>query len=38
MIEMGERFRDHLLEMARHGNELELTDLCARFTTDVIGN
>lgn len=35
---MGERFCDHLSEMARHGNELEMTDLSARFTTDVIGN
>lgn len=38
MIEMSERFRDHLLEAAQQNNELEMKDLSARFTTDVIGN
>lgn len=37
MIEVCERFRDHLLEAAKQCNELEMKDLCARFTTDVIG-
>lgn len=38
MIEMGKRFRDHLSEVTRQSNEVDIKDLCARFTTDVIGN
>lgn len=38
-MEVCERFRGHLLEAIRQNNEksLEMKDLCARFTTDVIG-
>lgn len=37
MAAMGERFRDHLLKMVQHCEELEFKELCARFTTDING-
>lgn len=37
MIEVGERFRDHLLKVVELYEELEMKELCARFTTDIIG-
>lgn len=37
VVEIGERFRDHLLEVVQQHNEIEMKDLCSRFTTDIIG-
>lgn len=37
MVAVGERLRDCLSEMVEQNDELEIHDLCARFTTDVIG-
>lgn len=37
IIEVGVRFRDHLAEVVKQHNELEMKELCARFTTDIIG-
>lgn len=37
MIEVGKRFENHLFEIVQQCNELEMRELCARFTTDNIG-
>lgn len=37
IVEVGERFRDCLFEIVEQHDELEMKDLCARFTTDIIG-
>lgn len=37
VVEVGERFKDCLQEKIQDNNELEIKDLLARFTTDVIG-
>lgn len=37
VIKMVERLRDCLLDEARQHEELDIKDLCARWTTDVIG-
>lgn len=37
VIKMVERLRDCLLDEARQHEELDVKDLCARWTTDVIG-
>lgn len=37
IVEVGERFRDCLFELTQQHDQLEMKDLCARFTTDVIG-
>lgn len=37
IVEVGYRFRDCLLEMVQQNEQLDIKDLCARFTTDVIG-
>lgn len=38
VAEVGDRFRDHLFELVQQHDELEIKDLCACFTTDVIGS
>lgn len=37
VVEVGERLRDCLQEIVKEDEELEIKDLLARFTTDVIG-
>lgn len=37
IVEVGERFRDHLHDIVGKHDQLEIRDLLARFTTDVIG-
>lgn len=37
VVEVGERFNDCLREIIQDNNEVEIKDLLARFTTDVIG-
>lgn len=37
VVEVGERFRDCLTKVVQQHDELEMKDLLARFTTDVIG-
>lgn len=37
IVEVGERFRDHLKAVVKDHNILEIKELLARFTTDVIG-
>lgn len=37
IVGFGERFRNCLLELVQQHDELEMKDLLARFTTDVIG-
>lgn len=37
IVEVGERFRDCLFDVVKEHEELEIKDLLARFTTDVIG-
>lgn len=37
VVEVGERFRNHLIKAVQQNDELEMKDLCSRFTTDVIG-
>lgn len=37
VVEVGERFRDCLSKVVQQHDELEMKDLLARFTTDVIG-
>ncbi|XP_031629400.1 cytochrome P450 6a9-like [Contarinia nasturtii] len=37
VVEVGERFRDCLFDVVEQNDELEIKDLLARFSTDVIG-
>lgn len=37
LVDIGERFCDCLSELTEDHDELEMKELCARFTTDVIG-
>lgn len=37
VIEVGERFKNCLIDIVKQNDEVEVTDLMARFTTDVIG-
>lgn len=37
VVGVGERFCDCLLEVVQKHDELEMKELCARFTTDIIG-
>lgn len=37
VVEVAERFKHHLTEVIERNNEVEIRDLLARFTTDVIG-
>lgn len=37
VVEIGERFRNCLVEVVQQHDELEIKDLLARFSTDVIG-
>lgn len=37
VVEVAERFKNHLTEVIARNDEVEIRDLLARFTTDVIG-
>lgn len=37
VVEVGDRLRETLLKMVRQNDELEIKDVLARYTTDVIG-
>lgn len=37
VVEVAERFKDHLTEIIQQNDEVQIRDLLARFTTDVIG-
>lgn len=37
VVEIGSRFCDHLSELIRVHDEVEMKELCTRFTTDVVG-
>lgn len=37
VVEVGERFKDCLIDVVKQNDELEIRDLMARFTADVIG-
>lgn len=37
VVEVGDRFKDCLIDVVKENDELEIKELLARFTTDVIG-